>query len=180
MKDFFTEQLVKHIPTKNDLIKQAVMFGVYAAIAIYIVFNFIIRSGNNHDLGMFMLGLIFAAAVVYLGWRQVTGINVEFEYAYTNGTLDVDIIRNRSRRKQIFSASVADFEIMAHINDKDHLSQYGELPLIDFSSGEIKDNTYIFVTTYNNKKCRFMIEPKPELLKAFLVDMTPRRLHQKK
>ncbi|MBQ9519787.1 MAG: hypothetical protein IJR59_07835 [Firmicutes bacterium] len=180
MKDFFTEQLVKHETTDKDRKRQALYLGVYGAIIIYIVFNFIVRAGMHKEIGIFVLGLIFAAGIAVLAWRQITGLNVEFEYSYTDGTLDIDIIRNRSRRKQIFSAAVADFEIMAHIKDTEHLSPYKELPEVNMASGNILDNTYTFVTVYNGKRCRFVIEPKPELLKAMLVDLTPRRLHIKK
>ncbi|MBR6400336.1 MAG: hypothetical protein IKS17_03825 [Firmicutes bacterium] len=179
MKDFFTEQLVAHTPTKQDSIRQGIYFGVYAAIIIYIIFNFIVRAGMHGEIGIFALGLLFAAGIAILAWRQITGLRVEYEYSYTNGTLDIDIIRNRSRRKQVFSAAVADFEIMAHIDDSDNLSPYKDLPEADFSSGDKKDNTYVFVTVSRGKKCRFIIEPKEELLKAMLVDLTPRRLHMK-
>ncbi len=180
MKDFFTEQLVKHKTTDKDRMRQALYLGIYTAIIIYIVFNFIIRAGMHKEIGIFVLGLIFAAGIAALAWRQITGLNVEFEYTYTDGTLDIDIIRNRSRRKQIFSAAVADFEIMAHINDTEHLSPYKELPEVNLASGDILDNTYVFVTVYKGKRCRFVTEPKDELLKAMLVDLTPRRLHIKK
>ena len=179
MKDFFTEQLVHREPTKNDRMRQGLYFGVYAAIIIDVVFNFIVRAGMHGQIGIFALGLIIAAGIGALAWRQITGLNVEFEYSYTDGILDIDVIRNRSRRKQVFSAAVADFEIMAHVDDKDHLSQYKELPEVDFSSGIKAGNTYAFVTVYNGKKGRFIIEPKKELLNAMLTDLTPRRLHMK-
>ena len=180
MKDFFTEQLVKRNITDKDKMRQAIYAGVYAAIIIYIIFNFIIRAGIHKEMGLFALGLIFSAGIAALAWRQITGINVEFEYSYTNGYLDIDIIRNRSRRKQIFSGAVADFEIMAHITDNEHLSKYKELPEVNFSSGDILPATYVFITVYKGKKCRFVIEPKDELLKAMLTDLTPRRLHIKR
>ena len=180
MKDFFTEQLVKHNPTDKDKKLQAIYLGVYGAIIIYIIFNFIVRAGMHKEIGIFVLGLIFASGIAALAWRQITGFNIEFEYSYTDGILDIDIIRNRSRRKQIFSAAVADFEIMAHIKDTEHLSPYKELPEINMASGDVLDNTYTFVTVYNGKRCRFVIEPKPELLKAMLVDLTPRKLHIKR
>ena len=69
---------------------------------------------------------------------------------------------------------------MAHISDKEHLSPYKGLGEIDFGSGKVQENTYIFVTTYKGAKKRFIIEPKEELLKAMLVDLTPRRLYLKK
>lgn len=182
MKDFFTEQLVKREISKKDNMIRAVFFGVYTALIIYIIFTFIVRAGNDGNISFFIIGLLIATLIAFIGYRQLTGFNIEFEYSYTNGTLDIDIIRNRSRRKNIFTGSVADFEIMAHINDRDHLSSYKELPSVDYSSGNsnVSDNTYVFVTVYNGNKKRFIIEPKPEMLKAMLTDLTPRRLHIKK
>lgn len=176
MKDFFTEQLVKHNITAREKKICAVYFGVYAALIIYILYNFIIKAGNDHQISFFLIGLFIVGVIGFIGYRQITGFNVEFEYVYTNGILDIDIIKNRSRRKNIFSAGVADFEIMAHISDTEHLAQYDTLPSVDFGSGETKENTYVFVTVVRGSKKRFIIEPKPELLKAMLTDLTPRRL----
>jgi len=180
MKDFFTEQLIKHNITPRENKLRIIYICVYAVLISYIIFNFIIMSGNNHQIGIFVIGLFICAGLIYLAYRQITGFDVEFEYTYTDGILDIDVIRHRSRRKTVFTAGVADFEIMAHIDDTEHLSMYKELPAVDFGSGETKDNTYVFVTVYNGKKCRYIIEPKPELLKAMLADLTPRRLFIKK
>lgn len=180
MKDFFTEQLVKHNITPKDNKIRGVIFGVYAALIIYILFSFAVKAGNANQIGFFLIGLFVAAAVGYVGYLQISGYNVEFEYAYTEGILDIDVIRNRSRRKTVFSAGVGDFELMAHINDSEHLAPYKDLPTVDLSSGEIKDNTYVFITVHKGNKKRFIIEPKEELLKAMLADLTPRRLFIKK
>ena len=127
MKDFFTEQLVKHNITPKENKLRVIYICVYAVLISYIIFNFIIMSGNNHQIGIFIIGLFICAGIIYLAYRQITGFDVEFEYSYTNGILDIDVIKHRSRRKTVFSAGVGDFEIMAHIDDSEHLSMYKEL-----------------------------------------------------
>ena len=52
--------------------------------------------------------------------------------------------------------------------------------IVDFSSGKKKENTYVFVANYKNKKKRFIIEPCEEILKAVYVDLSPRRAYIKK
>ena len=66
------------------------------------------------------------------------------------------------------------------IDDKEHLAMYENLPIVDFSSGKKKENTYVFVANYKNKKKRFVIEPCEEILKAVYVDLSPRRAYIKK
>ena len=87
---------------------------------------------------------------------------------------------NRTKRKKVFEGNVSEFEIMAHIDDKEHLAMYENIPVENFSSGEVLGNTYVFVATYKGKRKRFIIEPREDILMAMRVDLTPRRMFLKK
>lgn len=178
MKDVFIEQLVRKNYTESDRRKKLVTIALSLAITIFICNSVGYMALNEGNLAYMFITVFLIGLVIFLAVKRIKGLNVEFEYVYTAGVLDIDIIKNRSKRKNVFSGTVEEFEVMAHINDKEHLAMYNNLPLQNFSSCEILDNTYVFVTTGQGSKKRFVIEPKKELVDAMLVDMTPSRLHR--
>lgn len=178
MKDVFIEQLVKKNYTEADRRKKLITIAVAIAITIFICNSVGYMALNEMNLSYMFITVFLLGMVVFFAYRRIKNLNVEFEYVYTSGVLDIDIIKNRSKRKNVFSGTVEEFEVMAHIDDKEHLAMYNSLPVQNFSSCENCDNTYVFVTTGQGTKKRFVFEPKKELVDAMLVDMTPSRLHR--
>lgn len=187
MNDVFIEQLVKKQFDKNDRSRRIYIVGIAIAVIIFL-WQILMDSASaayaegkdSAGMGFTLLLVILIGIIVYIAYKKIKELNCEFEYSYTDGILDIDIIKNRSKRKKIFEGCVSEFEVMAHIDDKEHLSLYMNLPVSDYSSTEILGNTYVFVATYKGKKKRFIIEPKEELILAMRKDMTPRRLFMKK
>jgi hypothetical protein len=155
---------------------------VAVILATVAVQFFVIAANRNHDYNdaFMLLALISAAAIVFTAYKKVVGLNVEYEYIYTEDVFDIDIIRNRTKRKNILSIAVAEIEVMAHIDDVEHLVIYDDLPIKNYGSGEVLGNTYVFVATVNGKRNRFIIEPNDSMLNAFYKDLTPRRMFLKK
>ncbi len=182
MRDFFSEHLIKKIYNDKDRSKRTRIIAIAVAVIIFEWQICTTASHNNPNLGsaFILLALILAGIVIYIAYTKVMEIHTEYEYSYTEDVFDVDIIKNRSKRKTLLSISVSEIEIMAHIDDKEHLDMYSNLPVMDYSSGEILGNTYVFVATYNEKRKRFIIEPNEAMLKAFYTDLTPRRMFRKK
>lgn len=48
------------------------------------------------------------------------------------GSLDIDVIMNKSKRKTVFQGNATEFEVFAHIDDKEHLAMYENLPIVVF------------------------------------------------
>lgn len=185
--DVYKEQLVKKNFDQKDRSKRIYIIGV--AIAVSIFFWQICQDSataafaeNNSKMGyaFTLLSAIIVGIDIYIAVKKIKEINREYEYAYTNGSFDIDVIMNCSKRKKVFEGTVSEFEIMAHIDDKEHLAIYDSLPVVDFSSGEVLGNTYVFVTTYKGKRKRFIVEPREDILMAMRKDLTPRRMFVKK
>ncbi|MBO5364683.1 MAG: hypothetical protein J6A56_04395 [Clostridia bacterium] len=103
--DIFIEQMVKKKRgVKEFLIVLASMLGVLAVL-FALTFAMMIPG-----LGF----MIFAVCVVliYLLYFLVTSINLEFEYSFTNGVLDVDKIINARRRKSMLEINIRKMELM--------------------------------------------------------------------
>lgn len=166
--DVFKEQIVKKQPSMINTIKKVGL--VIAAFTLGIIV--MMAAG--------MFGPFLLAAVIFGAWYVMSFLNVEYEYTFTSGELDIDAIYNRSRRKRVFSARVNDFEIMAHIEDKRHSGSFhGAQVTKDFTSGVRGNDTYAFMINHQNKRTKVVIEPNEIMLKALASVLTRRRLHVK-
>lgn len=168
MGDVFKEQIVKKKPTTMDMMKRVGL--VAAVIVIFLVASVFI--------GQFAFVLTVVAG--FCAYLVINMLNVEYEYIFTNGELDIDIIYNRTRRKRLFSGSVSDFEIMAHLDDKDHAGEFASAnETKNYASGTVTEQTYAFLTVYKGKRLKVIIEPNEMMLKAISGVLTPRKLHKK-
>lgn len=169
MGDIFKEQLVKREKNLKDDMKKGSIIAVAVTISLLVLLSMDIGAAA-------VIILVVALIAAYF----VHNMNIEYEYSVTNGEIDIDRIYNKTKRKNVFTGNCADFLVMAHIDDKEHLEEYKDLKRYDFSSGGIYGNTYIFVTEYKGKKAQIMIEPNEDILNAMLVTMTPKKLFKNK
>jgi len=170
MGDIFKEQIVKRQPSRKDmLIRIGLIIVVFLIILIVLAMP-----------GLMTFAPIIVLAVIFGAWYAMSFLKVEYEYAFTDGELDIDVIYNRSRRKRVFSARVNDFIIMAHVEDTAHAGEFqGAQDFKDYSSGVVSADTYAFLTNYNGKRTKIIIDPNPVMLKAMAGVLTRRRLHVK-
>jgi len=169
MGDVFKEQIVKRKPNSKDSLKRA---GIIAAVVLVFFVSMAI-------VGQFALPITLVAGfgAAYL----MSFLRVEYEYIFTNGEIDIDIIYNRSRRKRVFSSHVNKFEVMAHVEDTVHVGEFHRAQETkDYSSGEITPNSYMFLVSYNSKYLKVIFEPNEVLLKAISSAIPRSRLHLKK
>ena len=117
MSDFYTEQLVKKQSGAKEMAIRAGLI-VLTVIAVFIVL-------------MFPLGIILPILAVVLDVFMFRRLNVEYEYLFVNGDLDVDKIMSRAKRKRMFSMNVSEMELLAP-SDAPELRQYQELHLMMF------------------------------------------------
>ena len=166
MGDVFNEQIVKRHATFQDTLKRIGIFIlVLAVILVSIVF------AQN-------AAIFIAAAAIFGAVYLMSYLNKEYEYVFTNGELDVDVIYNRSRRKRLFSVVVKDIEVMAHIDDKSHESAFTTAQQVyNCHSGENGPNTYAFLAVVKGKKAKVIFEPNEKMLKAIGSTLNRRKLH---
>ena len=168
MGDVYKEQIVKRKQTSKDSLKRGGL--VVGALLIFVLaLNFLPAFAP-------VIGTAGVVAAFFLS----SYLKVEYEYVFTNGELDIDIIYNRSRRKRTFSCSVRDIEIMAHVEDPNHLGAFnGAQETRDFSSGVVGPETYAFLIAHGGKNLKVLIEPNEKMLLAFRSTMSRSKLHIK-
>lgn len=97
--DTFAEQLVKKSQNSSDSMKKvSILAGGGVIMALLLLLSFVT-----------FFAFIFAAAAGYFMYRLLGGLNVEYEYTVTNGSLDIDKIVNQRKRINMISADVKDF-----------------------------------------------------------------------
>jgi len=157
MKDVFYEQLVKRQPTAKDrLIRVAVILGI---ILIFILGTLFLQ----------VIGWALTVAAGFGAYILFGRLKKEYEYIFTNGELDIDVIYNKSSRKRVFSGHVRDFEMMAHTADLRHENTFKSAEdRQDYSTGIISDRSYTFLTRYNNKRSAITIEPNDAMFEVIV------------
>ncbi len=123
----------------------------------------------------FLIGaLAFLLLSIFVGPKM----EVEYEYLYVNGELDIDAIYSKQKRKRICSYDMEHLEVLApaksHALDS-YLNRQGA-KYDDYSSGKAPEKSYILV--FNEEKGQKMIEV--ELDDAIIADIrriAPRKVN---
>ena len=168
MSDVFKEQLVKRKKTPRDkVLTYAAMFVcVFICVILFLPIQFFVVP-----LGM----------LLWIGARYLLSfLNIEYEYIFTNGDLDIDRIYDKSRRKRIYSGDVKNIEIMVPINDNGYEGSFKKAEKkFDCTSGTYGDNTYKFMVLYKEKNYNIIFEPNDMLLNSMAPYLGQQRLVKK-
>lgn len=160
MSDFYTEQLVKKQTGTKDMVIKAFLVAA-AIVSVLVVF-------------IFPLGLLVPIIVIALVWFAMTRMDVEYEYLYVNGDLDIDKIMHKSKRKKVFSANAKEIELLAPI-DAPQLSQYHNAKVIDLSSGASDARRYALITARNGGVEKLIFEPNDTIIEGLFM-LAPRKV----
>ncbi|MBR7007391.1 MAG: hypothetical protein IKH90_01950 [Ruminococcus sp.] len=94
--DTFMEQVVKKTPTKRDKTLEVMVKFCAFMLAMALIFTCMAYYVKAAPLAVF-LGIM----AIYLSFRLTKKLDVEYEYIFTNGELDVDKIIAKSKRKRL-------------------------------------------------------------------------------
>ncbi len=157
MNDVFNEQLIARQPNKKDFLKKV---GIIIAGVVLILVAMMIEA-----ITAFILPIIIIIGFLVFHFNR--RLNLEFEYIFTNGDLDVDKILYKTKRKHVLSVNVKDFITMVPLSNKEYeheVSRYTKF--YDFSSGTINENTYGVIYEHGKERIKLIIEPNEQLFKA--------------
>ena len=163
MSDFYTEQLVKKRPDMKYLaIKVGLILITVIAFLIVLVFP---------------IGIILPILAIVLDVIMFRRLNVEYEYLYVNGDLDVDKIMSRAKRKRMFSMNVSEMELLAPAAAPE-LRQYQNARTLDFSSGTGQAKLYTLVVADHGELKKVIFEPNETIVEGLFV-LAPRKVIRK-
>ena len=164
MSDFYTEQLIKKKTTGKDIMIKVGMIAltVLSALVVFI----------------FPMGIILPVALIVIDVFVFRGLNLEYEYLFVNGDLDIDKIMNKSKRKRVFSMNVADMEVLAPVNDGE-LMQFQRAKVSDYTSNTGNADVYAMVVLEKGVHRKILFEPNEEIVEGFYM-MAPRKVVRKR
>lgn len=139
MNDSYVELLVKKKKTTKDTVVKGALI---AAIAVLVILGLAIP-----------FVWIAALALGVFAYFKIPSLDVEWEYLYVNGELDVDKVMAKQRRKRVGSFDLDKTEIVAPwtSHELDYYKQ-GKLKTLDFTSGEENAKVYAMMTTVDKGK----------------------------
>lgn len=155
--DVFNEQLVKKETTvKDNLIKLGIGVGFVAIFMLLSTFEFFVGI---------MIPVLFL--FIFLAWFVIKRMNVEFEYIFTNGDIDIDKISDRTKRKHLLTIDSRTIEKVVSMKNQRAVETLGSASkTYDVSSGKILDNTYCFICESEGKKIKIIFEPNEKMYHA--------------
>ena len=161
MNEFYMEQLV---PRKTAT-KQNAMTKIICLIltVVFIALSFIIG-----------LSLIPAIILIIVDIILMKNSNIEYEYLYLNGDLDIDKVIAKQRRKHAISVSMENVEIIAPRNSGE-VRTFQKVKVLDFSSGIDSPAVYKMILTKDNQKIAILFEPNKALLDGMRM-IAPRKV----
>ena len=159
MGENYTEQLVRQNATSQTKLKKMALIagGVVLAAAMLVI-------------PVLLVPTIVYAVIVASNWKR---LNLEYEYLYYHGDIDIDVIKGMIKRKRMFSANVKNLEVLAPTGSRE-LQPYSELKAYDCSSNT-GNKTYEMVFMKDDKKIRVIFEPNDTILQGMRM-FAPRKV----
>lgn len=162
MGENYTEQLIRQNATSQTKLKRLALI---AGLSVMITATFAIPM-------LFPLTFAYVLFLIYI-WKR---FNLEFEYIYYNGDIDIDVIKGMIKRKRLFSVNVKTLEVMAptgHIE----LQQYSKLKTYDCST-YTGNPTFEMVFMKGERKVKVIFEPKEAIVQGMRM-FAPRKVFLK-
>lgn len=158
MNDFYTEQLVKRKSKAGWKLTLVALTAVLFLIAYFVVAYAIIPATI----------MIVVDVVVF------KRTNIEYEYLYVNGDLDIDKIYAKESRKNMFEANMNDLEVLAPVGHPE-LKRYENLKGKKFIS-EFKDRkVYEMIINEKGNHYKVIFEPNEKIIEG-IQRIAPRKV----
>ena len=140
MSDMYSEIMVKRITPTSDKVKKVVLIGATAVCFV----------------GGIMIWPLWIAAVVLgiVTYLMLPGFDLEYEYMYVNGEIDIDKIMGKQKRKRCATYDVENMEILAPSNSHalDSYKNNKEIRVKDYTSLDPQVPSYSLVFNRENHR----------------------------
>lgn len=171
--DNFAEQLVKKNETSSDKTRRVMMIvvGILFSIALAVLALLQLRTPL-----LALLGFVLSVISAYGTFNIVQNTYVEYEYAFTNGELDVDKIIAKKKRREMVSTNVRQFTDFGKYSDD--LEETDDMTII-FATDNIASHEYY--ADFNDEAvgpARLVFAPDERMLEN-IVKFLPAKLRTK-
>ena len=159
--DLFIEKIVVRKRTASDYLQLAGV--VFVGIMFLFAMGFVELPDIVNQFTLFIWVAIF-----YGIFRFSKSKNIEFEYAVTNGDMDVDKIIAQKKRKRVFSGHCRDYDIIAKVRSDKYTQNYASIPNKVFAVTSMNDDdVYFLVAQYKGSRTIVYFQPNEKMMKSF-------------
>lgn len=164
MGDMYREILVKR---ESGMMKKMLKNAIPVIAVLFLLMGAVIP--------LFLVGAVVFGVLAYF---VAPKLEVEYEYLYVNGELDIDAIYSRQKRKRIGSYDMAELEILAPENSHaiDSYRNNRNLKIKDYTSGTGKEKNYMLVFNHNQGQQAIKAEL-DEIILADIRRIAPRKVN---
>jgi len=165
--DFFHEESVGKVGGGRG----ALYFLYYAGMIFFGILalqGLMSIMGGSINVMTIAFTLIFGAAT-YGMFILRNNQNIEYDYTFTNGVLDIAKVINNSKRKKLLSADIKEFEIIAPTSDEGFarmLNHQGIQKRHNYFVNKGK-GLYYGIFTHEGQKSMLVFEPSEKMLTIF-------------
>ena len=166
MMDIFCEYLVKKKSTEDDIKRVLITLAcllILAASSYLCVFVFIQY--------LWLLPMIWGGTI-YGTVLLRHNFSIEYEYIFTNGQLDIDIIKGRAKRKNMVSLLCKNIEYMAPLVSQN----MSDRTVIDAIYDKKRRGKYYVDFTKSGTNYRLLFQP-PEKILTSMKKYNPRNVN---
>ncbi len=169
MTDRFTEHLVKKVPSSSDNAKK---FLIIAGLVILVAGTAMIAV-----LTGWLIILAVTMGLIYLGYFLISGMNVEYEYTFTNGELDIDKIIGQRKRQNLITVDAGKFEDFDKVTADTPDREQATLVLCSDNTGV--GEYYADLITEEYGETRIIFTPSEKMV-SYIEEALPRDIRYRK
>ncbi|MBE7024904.1 MAG: hypothetical protein E7408_02460 [Ruminococcaceae bacterium] len=159
MLDFY-ETIVKHVKTPKERLLD-VGFGIAGLVGAVVVFIL------ADIMSLHSIGLAGALCALFFGLRAAIFNNWEYEYIVTSGTVDIDQIIARRKRKRMISFDCRDCRIIAPMNRGNYYTEYKNLPTQNYTAYPEHEDNYFAVMERSGVLTAVLFQPTEDMVQLF-------------
>lgn len=163
--DSFMEYMIAKQKTPMLTFKKIMIYITALMLGLFISMVFLIINP-----AMFISFIpITIAAVLYIAYRINCSFNVEFEYIFTNGELDIDKITHKRRRSRLLTVHCKAFTHFAKVGDGEYANEEnsGFARIIDASAKSKMHDDYYAIFFLNGQKIKLIFNPTQKMIELF-------------
>ena len=172
--DVFLEYLMQKKATGLDLLKQIGVILAALVLCILVLFGFpMISPFLNTYIFLAIAGVVYFAIVL------LRNFNLEYEYIFVNGDLDIDIVKAQKTRKRMLSLSCKNIEVMASDKNMNYKRDFEDgvfakkyNAVFNAADGRV----YHIIFSKNGERFLLTFQPPVKLLAA-MKKMNPRSIY---
>jgi ABC-type multidrug transport system fused ATPase/permease subunit len=166
--DHFKEEVIKRKKRGlfNLLLTLVTILMIAAGIAAALFFAAIQRTlfTSQFSISNIIMFIFFALILIGLFYIRVN-MRLEYEYAFTNGILDVDKVVNNTKRKHLLSVDMRKITIMAPVEDARYAGYDGDkLMKRTYAVINRYSQIYFIVFGEEGKEQMLLLEPSREMV----------------